>query len=374
MDVPLEHLLSLIPEQATEFAVMLLDTEGRIRYWNPGAERIFGISPEGIIGKESKTLFTPEDVALGLPDLEMAIARRDGIAENDRWMARPDNSRFWANGVMVALRGPSGDLLGFAKILRNRTDLKELIESFRRQAEVAEAVNRRKDIFISTLSHELRNPLAPLGHAVEILRQGATSSHDLEPTLRIIERQVESIRRLVDDLLDITRIGAGKVELRREAVAIQELIRRGVDSGRHAVLERRHDLQVLVPPNPIFVEADPDRIEQVLLNLIQNAAKYTPEGGRITITGTRDGRDAVMTISDTGVGIPHDMLPRIFDLFTQVEASRTRSQGGLGIGLALVKDLVTMHGGSVQVRSDGPGKGSEFTVRLPLAEGMPPSP
>lgn len=369
MDAPLEHLLRLIPDQATEFAVMLLDTEGRIRYWNPGAERIFGIAPAGILGQPAARLFPREDVALGLPELEIAIARRDGIAENDRWMARPDDSRFWATGVMVALRDPSGELLGYAKILRNRTDLKEMLESFRRQAEVAEAVNRRKDIFLSTLSHELRNPLAPLSHAVEILRRGAHSGQDLEATLRIIERQVESLRRLVDDLMDITRIGTGKVELRRERVTLQELIRRGVESGRPSVTERRHDLQVLVPPHPIFVEADPSRIEQVIVNLIQNAAKYTPEGGKITISGTRDSREAVTTISDTGMGIPHDMLPRIFDLFTQVETSRTRSQGGLGIGLALVKDLVTMHGGSVQVRSDGPGKGSEFTVRLPLAEG-----
>ena len=362
----LEELICLIPEQAIEFAMIFIDLDGIIRYWSPGAARIFGASSELKIGTSCATLFTAEDVARGLPQLEMEIARSDGVAQNDRWMGRHDGSRFWATGALIALRDGS-ELLGYVKILRNRTDLKERMESLRLQAEAADAMSRRKDVFLSTLSHELRNPLAPLTQATHLLRMAARPSPELEPTVKIIERQVESLRRLVDDLLDITRIGVGKVDLNKEPVVIQEVIRRALESARPAIRQQRHEVTVLAPPSPIRVEADPARLEQVFLNLIHNAAKYTPEGGKISVKVTVDGREAITIIEDNGVGIPHEMLPRIFDLFTQVEASRSHSQGGLGIGLAIVKDLVTLHGGSVQVRSDGPGMGSEFTVRMPLA-------
>jgi PAS domain S-box-containing protein len=276
MKTSLEHLLRLIFEQATEFAIILLDPDGQIRSWNPGAERIFGMPAGRMVGRSGAALFLPEDVERGIPDLEMRIARTDGMAEDDRWMARPDGSRFWATGAMVALRDPSGALVGFGKILRNRTDLKELIESYRLQAEASDAISRRKDVFLSTLSHELRNPLAPLSHAAQILRLSAPQSPDLEPTVRIIERQVDNLRRLVDDLLDITRISVGKVELRKRRVSIQEVIGRALESARPAVRERRHDVSVLLPPVPVDIEGDPDRLEQVFLNLVQNAAKYTP--------------------------------------------------------------------------------------------------
>jgi signal transduction histidine kinase len=173
------------------------------------------------------------------------------------------------------------------------------------------------------------------------------------------------MRRLVDDLLDVTRIGAGKIELRREPLVLQDVVHRAVESARPIVGERRQRLEVVVPPSPMVVEGDSARLEQVFVNLLNNAAKYTPEGGNVWVKGTTEGDEAVIHVEDTGVGIPREMLPHIFDLFTQVDASRAYSQGGLGIGLSVVKSLVALHGGSVQVRSEGPGKGSEFTVRLP---------
>lgn len=364
---PVDQLLRLVPEQARDFAILLLDPDGIIQWWSPGAERIFGTPAAAAIGRHLNSLFTSDDVARGLPELELTIATSDGVAQDDRWLARPDGSRFWATGATVALRGEGQRHVGFVKILRNRTELKEQLEALRRQAEAAEAASRRKDVFLSTLSHELRNPLAPLSHAVQIIRMTATPNPELEPTLKIIERQVESLRRLVDDLLDLTRIGVGKVDLKREPVCVQEVIHQAVESARSILRERRHQLHVLLPPSPIRIEGDASRLEQVFLNLIQNAAKYTPEGGRISVKATEDGRDAIVEVEDNGIGIPHEMLPRIFDLFTQAEFSRTLSQGGLGIGLSLVKDLVTLHGGSVQVRSEGQGMGSTFTVRLPLA-------
>jgi two-component system CheB/CheR fusion protein len=362
----LERQLRLLVEQTQEHAIVLLDTEGRIQWCNAGAERIFGIARDEIVGRPLSSLFTPEEAARGLPENELAIAEKDIGAEDDRWLVRGDGSRFWATGAAVALRDAEGRLLGFGKILRNRTDLREQMETLRNQLDASEAASHRKDLFLATLSHELRNPLASLGNAVQLIRMSEASAPDMEVPLRIIERQVASLRRLVDDLLDLSRIGAGKLELETRAVALHEVLQRAVESVEPLLVERRHRCEVLLPSAPMLVDADAARLEQVFVNLLHNAAKYTPEGGRIWIKGTTEGDEAVVQVKDTGVGIPHEMLPRIFDLFTQVESSRSHSEGGLGIGLSLVKNLVALHGGTVQVRSDGQGAGSEFTVRLPL--------
>jgi two-component system CheB/CheR fusion protein len=361
-------LLRTLFEQTTEYALVVLDPAGRITWWNRGAEDIFGIPEDQALGQHSSLLFTPEDIERGIPEHEIVTAASQEAAEDDRWLARPDGSRFWASGVLIAQRDEAGELRGFGKILRNRTDLREQLETLRNQVDASQASNHRKDLFLSTLSHELRNPLAPLTNAIALIRMTARPTPELEYPLRIIERQVESLRRLVDDLLDLSRIGAGKVELARERVAVHEILHLAIESTGPLVRERRHRVEVLLPESPMFVEVDRARIVQVFVNLINNAAKYTPEGGEIWIRGTTEANEAVVHVEDTGVGIPHDMLPRIFDLFTQVESSRAYSRGGLGIGLSLVKNLVTLHDGSVQVRSDGPGKGSVFTVRLPMPD------
>jgi PAS domain S-box-containing protein len=369
----LDRLLRLLVEQSDEHAILFLDLEGRVTWWSPGAERIFGIPASEIVGQHGSRLFTEEQVAEGVPEHELAVAEKGSAAQDDRWLVRANGSRFWAIGVLLPLCDERGELIGFAKVLRNRTDLKEQLESLRNQAESASASNRRKDIFLSTLSHELRNPLAALTDAAEIIRLTAPESPDLDVPLRIINRQVENLRRLVDDLLDLSRIGAGKMELKQQVVKLQEIIESAVESTRPLIRERRHDLQLILTSSPVYVQADPARLEQVFVNLLNNAAKYTPEGGKLWIKATTEGKEAVVHFEDTGIGIPPELLPRIFKLFTQVEASRPQSKGGLGIGLSLVKRLVTLHGGSVQVRSEGEGKGSQFTVRLPLeARGSSP--
>lgn len=361
-----EDLLRLMAEQATTHAIMLIGTDARVRWWSPGAERIFGIPSSDMRGQDISKTFIAEDIDRGVPDHEMAVAKASGAAEDDRWMARADGSRFWAGGVLIALRDERGDLLGFGKILRDRTEVREQLDAYRNRLEAAAATDRRKDVFLSTLSHELRNPLAPLSNAAQIIRMTGKTAPELETPLKIIERQIASLQRLVDDLLDVSRIGSGKIELRKEKVALDEVVHSAVETARPAVDGRRHRLEVLLPPTSIIIEADPARLRQVFVNLINNAAKYTPEGGNIWINGTVEGDEVVVHVRDTGVGIPHDVLPRIFELFTQVESSRSQSQGGMGIGLNLVKNLVTLHGGSVQVRSDGENKGSRFTVRLPV--------
>jgi len=361
-----ERLLLRLAECTQEHAIMLLDLEGRITWWNNGAERIFGLPSSQAIGQPVSRLFTREEVQQGLPEHEMTVAREDSNAEDDRWMKRQDGSRFWATGLMVALRAPDGRLLGYGKILRSRTDLWEQIETLRNQVEDLDASSRRKDVFLSTLSHELRNPLAPLSNAVDLIRLAAPEAPSLDYPLQVIERQVDSLRRLVDDLLDLSRIGAGKVELKKERIAVQEIVRRAMETAGPFLRGRNHQIEELLPPAPMVVDADPDRLVQVFVNLLNNAGKFTPEGGSIWIKGTVEDQETVVHIKDTGVGIPPELMPRLFELFTQAESTRVRSNGGLGIGLSLVKNLVTLHGGSVQARSDGPGKGSEFTVRLPL--------
>jgi PAS domain S-box-containing protein len=359
-----ERLLRLLAEQSKEHAIILLDVDARVIWWSPGAEYIFERRASQMVGQLLSVLFTPEDVQKGIPSQEIDIARGFGRAEDDRWQIRPDGSRFWASGLLVALRDEKGDLLGYGKILRNRTDLREQLDGLRNQVEALIKSDQQKNIFLATLSHELRNPLAPLSNAVQLLRMTAMDAANLQYPIKLIERQVEFIRRLVDDLLDVTRISTGKVRLNKRLIVLNEIIERAVEATRSLIEERGHRLQLFLPSAPIGLQADPDRLHQVFVNLITNAAKYTPENGEVSVKGTTEGDEAVVQVEDTGVGIPHDMLPRIFELFTQMELDLSR--GGLGIGLALVKELVTLHGGSVQVRSEGTGKGSEFTVRLPL--------
>lgn len=366
-DASAEQLLALLVEQTKEYAIILLDVNGQVIGWNTGAAYMFGIARDDAIGQPASLIFTAQDIARGTPLQEIAAAEADTAAEDDRWLARSDGSRFWAAGVMIPLHDEQGRLAGFGKILRNRTDLREQIDTLRNQADASNAMVVRKDIFLTTLSHELRNPLAPLLHATEIIRRKMAAGAAIDDTLGIIDRQVASLVRLVDDLLDLSRVSAGRMALQKERVTLQDIVDRAVESASTLVREQRQQLDVLLPPGPMRVDADAARLGQVFVNLINNAAKFTPPGGRIWVKGGTEGDEAVVHVEDNGAGITHDMLPRIFDLFTQAESTLAQSRGGLGVGLALVKDIVTLHGGSVQVSSAGAGKGSKFSVRLPLA-------
>jgi PAS domain S-box-containing protein len=360
-----DHLRRLLPDQVEEHAVILLDPHGRIVAWLSGAERIFGYSAAEVVGKPVSMLFAPEDIEKGMPEFERKTATQDGHAEDDRWMARKDGLRFWANGVLSPLRNHEGQVIGFGKVLRNRTDLKGQIEGLGKRISSLEKADERKNAFIATLSHELRNPLVSLFNALELLRRSPPVNDATAFAISTIERQIEAMRRLIEDILDMTRIGVGKVQLQKRHVALGDIIKEAIESCHRSIDERTHELKLVLPDDTVTVNADPDRMQQVFVNLLQNAAKYTEFGGNVWVKLNVEGKEAVVKVEDTGIGISKDVLPRIFDLFTQAEFASDR--GGLGIGLSVVKDLVTLHGGSVQVRSDGIGKGSEFTVRLPLA-------
>jgi CheY-like chemotaxis protein len=261
-------------------------------------------------------------------------------------------------------------------VLRDSTERKHFEEELQRRADALEDADRRKDEFLAMLGHELRNHLAAIFNALHIL---ARVSEDplVSQAQGMLDRQVRQLARLVDDLLDVSRITRGKLQLQKSLVEFKAVVAPAVQTARPLLDARRQELVVGLPEEPLWLEADPGRLAQVVTNLLHNAAKYSDEGGRVTLTARREGHQCVLRVRDQGVGIAPDLLPRVFDLFTQAERSLDRAQGGLGIGLALVKRLVELHGGAVEAHSGGPGQGSEFVVRLPLplgVEGGTPTP
>ncbi|QEL17805.1 hybrid sensor histidine kinase/response regulator [Limnoglobus roseus] len=240
------------------------------------------------------------------------------------------------------------------------------VSAMRERADELAEASRHKDEFLATLAHELRNPLAPIRNAVQSLGIAGLKGPDVERARDVIARQVTVMVRLIDDLLDVSRISHNQLDMRKERVELAAVLESAVESSRPLILQCGHELTVSLPPQPLNLDADPVRLAQVFLNLLNNAAKYTKRGGHIRLTAEREGSDAVISVRDDGIGIPADMLGRIFEMFTQVDRSSEQSHGGLGIGLTLVRRLVDMHDGSIEARSPGPGGGSEFVVRLPL--------
>jgi PAS domain S-box-containing protein len=360
-----EERFRLLVHGVTDYAIFLLDPEGRIICWNTGAERIFGFSEAEVLGQSYARFFTPEDLQSGEPQKELRTAAEEGSARDDRWHVRKDGSRFWCRGTITAIRQDGHTLLGFAKVVHDLKE-EEVKKELRDRAKELLEADRLKDEFLAMLSHELRNPLAPILHAMHVLRQDRSDNPLLTQAKDIVDRQVRQMARLVDDLLDVSRITTGKIELRWEAAEFGTVVERAVEAARPHVDARQHELSLNLHRQSLWLEADAARLEQVVLNLLTNSCKYTEPGGSIQITVGREGNEAVLRVRDNGSGIAPALLPRIFDLFVQADRSLDRSQGGLGIGLTLVRKIVDLHGGSVTAASEGLGKGSEFTLRLPL--------
>lgn len=275
------------------------------------------------------------------------------------WIVAHDDSRkFDSEDVRV--------MTGLADFTAAALQLSAISEANAKLCRSLQEADRRKDVFLATLAHELRNPLAPVRNAVQVLRLKGPPLPELEWARGVIDRQMQLMTTLIDDLLDISRIALNKLELRKELVCLTTVVQGAVETSKPLIDQHGHQLIVSIPPEPIPVEADLTRLAQVFLNLLNNAAKYSEPGGRICLTVERQGSDAVVSIKDTGIGIAADKLPSIFEMYAQEDRALDRSEGGLGIGLALVKQLVTMHGGSIEARSDGLDRGSQFIVRLPI--------
>ena len=355
-------------------ALITTDPRGIITDVNKQMEALTGCTRDELIGAPFKDHFTdPERAEAGIKavlgegkvtDYELTARARDGMETVVSYNATTFHDR-------------ARKLQGVFAAARDVTERSRLETQMREQAAELGDLDRRKDEFLAMLSHELRSPLAPIANAVQLLRLQQGNENFIQQQARgIIERQMGQLRHLVDDLLEVSRITTGKVELRREPVTVCDIVEGVVETVRPLIEQRRHELTVSLPPEPLWLHADAARLEQVMVNLLTNAAKYTEEGGHIWLIVQQEGTECVLRVRDTGVGITTALLPHIFDLFTQAERSLDRSQGGLGIGLALVQRLTNLHGGTVEAHSIL-GQGSEFVIRLPalpMNTPRPPSP
>ena len=355
----------LLAADAKEYAVFLVGLDGNLLCWNAGAERIFGYPSHEIIGQHFSRFFSPEDIVTGQPEHELTAALADGRAVSSCWQIRKDGTRFWCQATVIPLLDENKQARSFARVMHDLTE-SEAVQAQRKRADGLAEANRSKEEFMALLSHELRSPLSPILNALQILRQMKTNDPIIEQAGDVINRQIGVMVRLVDDLLDISRITKGKLRLTKEPVELRVVANHAAETVRPFMDARKHDFSISLPIKPIWVKADPARLEQVVVNLLNNAAKYSDTGGLIRLAVSQKGAEAIVRVRDNGVGIAPELLPHIFELFTQVDGSLGRSYGGLGIGLALARNLVELHEGSLQAASAGLGQGCEFTIRLPL--------
>ena len=337
-------------------SVIVTDLAGRIVEWNRGAQRVFGYTAEEMLGRSPAELY-PEMT----PDLAADLASiGEGKPFVGAWKGRrKDGSTVWVDITTTQITGADGQPRGFVGIATDVTERKR-----------ADAASRAKDEFLAMLGHELRNPLTPIVTALHLLK---LKTPEPGRELAILERQVSHLVRLVDDLLDISRITRGKVALKKEAIELADAAAHAIEMADPLFEQHRHRLDVHIPATGLGIHADPGRIAQVIANLLTNAARYTKPGGHIVLVAGRDESEVFFTVRDDGIGMSPELVRRVFDLFVQGDRAPDRAEGGLGLGLALVQSLVRMHGGSVEAASEGLGRGSRFTVRLPAlgAEGMP---
>ncbi|OAI55090.1 hypothetical protein AYO44_02825 [Planctomycetaceae bacterium SCGC AG-212-F19] len=348
--------------------IITIDELGHVESINPAGEKLFGYTRDQVVGQNVKILMP--DPYHSEHDHYLHNYRNTGLAKiigtgREVVGRRQDGSTFPMElAVSAFFIGPRRFFTGIVRDITERKRLEDELHS--RLAELADT-DRRKDEFLAMLAHELRNPLAPMRNALQILRMPHTDDLMRGRARDIIDRQLHNLIRLVDDLLDVSRIMRGKIELRRERVDLRDVIERAVETAMPTIDAQGHELVRALPTTPVMVEADSVRLAQVVANLLTNAAKYTDQPGPITVALAQEGPTAVLRVTDTGVGIAPALLPQIFDLFVQGDRSVARTQGGLGIGLTLVKRLVELHGGTVAAHSEGLGQGSEFVVRIPVA-------
>ncbi len=343
--------------ESSEDAIISKTLDGVIRSWNSGAERLFGYAAEDIIGRPI-ALIIPADRLDEEHEILARIARGERIEHFETVRVTKHGDLIDISLSISPIRDGSGRIVGASKVARDISDRKRAEEALRE-------ADRRKDQFIALLAHELRNPLAPLRNGLQVMRLASSDANAVAQAHHMMERQLGHMVRLIDDLLDISRISQNKMELRRSPVLLADIISSAVETANPAIEASGHQLAISLPIEPIYLDADLTRLAQVFSNLLVNSAKFTEPGGRIWLDAKQRSPEVIVSVRDTGIGIPADSLSHIFEMFSQVNRS-TEQSGGLGIGLALVKGLVNAHGGSVSAASDGPGKGSIFTINLPL--------
>jgi PAS domain S-box-containing protein len=354
-----EERFRLLVESVVDYAIVTLDEEGMITSWNTGAERINGHKGTEIVGRHFSRLYPPEDIRANKPWRQLATARERGRVNDESWRIRSDGTQYWANNVIAALPESESRRRTYYMVTQ---DLSQ-----RRHAETLADTAQRMHEFIAMLAHELRNPLAPIRNAVALMARREVKDPLVEAMRQTIDRQSQNLTRIVDELLDVNRVARGQFTIERQAIDLRDVLARAVETSRPLIDMHTHHLHVSIADEPIECFGDPMRLAQVMVNILNNAAKYTPDGGDIWLSTARQGNTVELRVRDNGRGIERDLIDRVFDLFMQVDPNAGSALGGLGVGLALVRRIVELHGGSVQAASDGLGKGSEFIVRLPLA-------
>ena len=372
-----EARMRMVAESANDYAIITMDEEGRATSWNKGAEALFGYTEQEVLGDTLERLFVPEDREAGVPFDELRRAREDGRAEDERWHLRKDGSRFFCSGVTTPLR--NGDMHGYAKIARDVT-ARESREQAREHASMVREQNVRsdaasaaalKDEFLAVMAHELRHPLNMININVELLARMPELRHS--PTFlraaSIIRNSVLSQAKIIDDLMDMSRVRTGKLSLTMAPVLPERVARGIVEVMRADPAAQDVAIELSGGADGLYVMADAVRLEQVLMNLLSNALKFTPKGGRIAVHLGRENNGVRIDVTDSGQGIAPSFLPHVFDMYGQSVAVTTRTKGGLGIGLALVREIIVLHDGRVEAFSEGIGKGARFSVWLPLLDG-----
>ncbi|HWB61633.1 MAG TPA: ATP-binding protein [Chthoniobacteraceae bacterium] len=380
-----EERLRLIVENAREYAIFSTDLERRVTSWNSGAERLLGWSEQEIMGKPADAIFIPEDRENNIPEKEAKTAILEGRATDERWHMRKDGTRFWGSGVMNAMRDADGTCIGLVKIFRDQTEQREARERLERSQSdlwealqeneqaraAAEAATAAKNHFLALLSHELRTPLTPVVMAVQMLKRRKDLPATVNEALEMIDRNIVLEARFIDDLLDVTRIERGKLELQSTSMDLHDAIDAALEIATPDMEKKEQRLTRALDAEVHLVAGDPFRLQQVFWNLLKNASKFTPDGGVIKLASFNKENRIIVTVSDSGIGFVPEVSEKIFDPFSQADEKVTREYGGLGLGLAIAKAVVSGHGGDLYAQSDGPGRGATFTVELPAAEPAP---
>ncbi len=362
-----EERFRLLVDGVSDYAIYMLDTDGLVTSWNVGARRIQGYAAAEVVGKHFSRFYTQREIEAGKPWMELARAREQGRAEDEGWRVRKDGSIFWSKEVVTALHDPDGKLRGYAKVTQDMTKT--------RHSEQLEQSTRNINDFIAILAHELRNPLAPIRNAVAVLNLTKPGDPGREKMVQAIERQSAQLARIVDDILDISRVTRGTLEIRRAYLPVADFVSRAVEAASPEMQARNHKLEVEQIEEGLAVDGDEVRLTQALTNLLNNAARYSDDGASIRVMvrkeSTDDTQAVAISVKDTGRGIDPSLIGSIFGLFVQGRDALSRVGSGLGVGLALARSIVELHHGTLVVESEGLGRGSEFTIRLPLRTSKP---
>lgn len=351
-------------EDATDYSFIVIDADGTIATWNRGAEALFGFTPDEIIGRHISTIFTIDDVRDGVPQQEMETAVAEGKAIDSRWHVRNDGTRFFADGITRSFTDSDGKLLGFVKIARDATPLKHAEEERQRLLLRAQELSRDKDHFFAAVSHELRTPLTAINGWLGLMGNDVTNTDLVRDGLDSVQQATRTLSKLVDDLLDSVRTRTGKMRVVTEPVDFGKIVQDAIQAFRISFSAKQIDVRQSIAEN-VTVLGDATRLQQVIWNLVSNAINHTPAGGTLEISLRTEDEMAVVDVRDSGAGIDPEFLPFIFEPFRQ---KRSGNVGGLGLGLAIARSLIELHGGTISAASEGTGRGATFTVRCPLTQ------